>query len=165
MRSIFYLIIFLFAFACTNNTKEVFWCGDHPCINKAEKEAYFKKTMIVEVRELTKDKKKLSELEKITQQAQKNEKVRIKDEKQKAKMEKKELKRKKKEQKMLKKMAKKEAKKELLEEKENLLEKDIAVSKKILTNEIYSEEFNKLVEKIKAKNLTRSYPDINDIPN
>ena len=164
MSKILILFIILLLTACSPS-KGVYWCGDHPCINKKEKEAYFKKTMIVEVRELTKDKKKLSELEKITQQAQKNEKVRIKDEKQKAKMEKKELKRKKKEQKMLKKMAKKEAKKELLEEKENLLEKDIAVSKKILTNEIYSEEFNKLVEKIKAKNLTRSYPDINDIPN
>ena len=43
--------------SCTNN-KGVYWCGDHPCINKEEKEAYFKKTMIVEVKNYNKDKNK-----------------------------------------------------------------------------------------------------------
>ena len=38
---------------CSNN-KTIYWCGDHPCINKKEKEAYFKETMIVEVRDLKK---------------------------------------------------------------------------------------------------------------
>ena len=31
-------------------------CGDHACANNKEKEAYFKKTMIVEVRNLDKNK-------------------------------------------------------------------------------------------------------------
>ena len=45
---IFFFISFLFLLnSCTNN-KTVYWCGDHACINKKEKEAYFKKTMIVE---------------------------------------------------------------------------------------------------------------------
>ena len=38
-------------FSCTSG-KTVYWCGDHPCINNKEKEAYFKKTMIVEVKEI-----------------------------------------------------------------------------------------------------------------
>ena len=47
--------ISIFIFGCSAG-KGVYWCGDHPCINKKEKEAYFKKTMIVEVRNYNKDK-------------------------------------------------------------------------------------------------------------
>ena len=49
-------------FSCSNN-KSVYWCGDHACINKKEKESFFKKTMIVEKRELN-EKNKLSKTEK-----------------------------------------------------------------------------------------------------
>ena len=46
--------------------KGVYWCGDHPCINNKEKEAYFKKTMIVEVRNYNKGKiNDNSEIEKL----------------------------------------------------------------------------------------------------
>ena len=41
-----------------NDNTGVYWCGDHPCINKKEKEAYFKKNMIVEKRNLKKEKSK-----------------------------------------------------------------------------------------------------------
>ena len=67
-----YLIFFLTFFLLINcsNSKKVFWCGDHPCINNKEKEAYFKQTMIVEIREIGKKKeKKLSEIEKIKKSA------------------------------------------------------------------------------------------------
>ena len=54
-----------FIFSCSSN-KGVYWCGDHPCINKDEKEAYFKKNMIVEVKDYNKKNiKKDSEIEKI----------------------------------------------------------------------------------------------------
>jgi hypothetical protein len=73
-------LVFLFILSCTNN-KSVYWCGDHACINKKEKESYFKKTMIVEVKNLKNIKKKSSEIEKITEQAKQEEKKRIKKEK------------------------------------------------------------------------------------
>ena len=39
--------------SCSTN-KGVYWCGDHPCINKKEKEAFFEKNMIVEIKDLKK---------------------------------------------------------------------------------------------------------------
>ena len=67
--------------SCSAN-KGVYWCGDHSCKNKKEKEAYFKKTMIVEIKtSKNKNYKNNSEIEKIMQEAQSKEKKRIKDEK------------------------------------------------------------------------------------
>ena len=67
--------------SCSLN-KKVYWCGDHPCINKKEREAYFKKTMIVEVKgSKNKSYMNYSEIEKIMQESQSSEKKRIKDEK------------------------------------------------------------------------------------
>ena len=54
MIKFIYLLIFAFIISCSNN-KEVYWCGDHACADKKEKESYFKKTMIVEVRNLNKN--------------------------------------------------------------------------------------------------------------
>ena len=63
-------------FSCSNS-KSVYWCGDHACINKKEKEAFFKKTMIVEKRELNEDNKlSKSEKNKILQQIRLEEKER-----------------------------------------------------------------------------------------
>ena len=62
MKTLFHLLLLFMIISCSND-KVVYLCGDHPCINKKEREAYFKKTMIIEVRELTKnDKKESSEL-------------------------------------------------------------------------------------------------------
>ena len=74
MKNLFFIFILFMVVACSNN-KSVYWCGDHPCINKKEKEAYFKKTMIVEIKNL-KDKnyKRSTEYERIMQQAQLDEK-------------------------------------------------------------------------------------------
>jgi len=78
MKIFFYLIIFFIMISCASN-KQVYWCGDHPCINKKEKEAYFKKTMVVEVKELKNENfDNKSEIEKIMQQAKLDEKNRIK---------------------------------------------------------------------------------------
>mgnify|MGYP001446624271 FL=1 len=54
MKVYFFFIIFFFIISCSSN-KGVYWCGDHACADKKEKEAYFKKTMIVEVRNLDKN--------------------------------------------------------------------------------------------------------------
>ena len=73
--------IFLFLISCSSN-KSAYWCGDHPCINNKEKEAYFKKTMTVEKREVkTNSKKDNSEIAKIIDQAKISEKKRILKEK------------------------------------------------------------------------------------
>ena len=54
-------INFLTFIVCCSNGKRVYWCGDHACINNKEKEAYFKKTMIVEIKELSKRIKKVNQ--------------------------------------------------------------------------------------------------------
>ena len=49
--------------------KKVYWCGDHPCANKKEKQAFFLKTGVVELKNLKKIKDvKKSELHKITKE-------------------------------------------------------------------------------------------------
>ena len=184
MKKLSYLILLFIIASCSNN-KSVFWCGDHACINKKEKEAYFKKTMIVEVKEL--DKKNIkndSEIEKITQQVIKDEKKRIKDEKELAKQIKLEEKRRIKEEKELAKQIKLEEKRRIKEEQDST--KKVLQSKKMaiktekkaskqnvdITSNLYLENptirptnFSELVENITKKNTLRPYPDVNDIPN
>ena len=182
MIRLLYIIIFFAIIGCSSN-KIVYWCGDHPCINKKEKESYFKKTMIVEVKELKKgNKNNDSDIEKIMRQAHLDEKKRIKDEKGLAKQTKLDEKRRIKEEKRLVKQAKLDEKRRIKEEKnlENRIKKDektlikkqknkqnpkIKLSTKISATENDSKQFNDLVEKIIKKNSFRSYPDINDIPN
>ena len=133
MRNLFFLLIFFIIISCSPN-KKVYWCGDHPCINKKEREAYFKKTMIVEVKD-SKNKSygNDSEIEKIIQEAQLSEKTRIKDEKgliKQAKLEKKnsakqvklEEKKRIKEEKKLAKQVKLEEKRRIKEEKRRIKE-------------------------------------------
>ena len=81
MKILLYLFLLFIIISCSN-TKKVYWCGDHPCINAKEKKAYFKKTMIVEIKEFdeTANKNK-SEVAKIMKQAKVEEKKRIKNEK------------------------------------------------------------------------------------
>ena len=83
-----FIIIFAFLsllFSCGNN-RSVYWCGDHACINNKERKSYFKKTMIVEKRKLTKDNKiNKSEFEKIKKRAKLDQKKEIKEEKEAAK--------------------------------------------------------------------------------
>ena len=111
MKKLLYLFLLFIIISCSNS-KKVYWCGDHPCINGKEKEAYFKKTMIVEIREVNKatDKNK-SEVAKIMKQAKVEEKQRIKNEKYLAKQARLEEKMKIKEEKKLAKQAKLDEKK------------------------------------------------------
>jgi len=63
MKHLLLLILFVLFVGCSN-TNGVFWCGDHACANKKEKEAYYAKTLIVEIKQKNKkNKKKLSNVE------------------------------------------------------------------------------------------------------
>ena len=194
MKNYLFLCVFFLIFSCTNN-KSVYWCGDHPCINNKEKEAYFKKTMIVEVRELKKENNKdISEFEKLLNQAQVDEKKRIMSEKELAKQVRLEEKRRIKEEKELAKQVRLEEKRRIKEEKE--LAKQVRLEEKREKNNIWKDEkklpkkevsktknketainidmastnissakFKELAERITLKNKFRPFPNINDIPN
>ena len=78
----FIIISFILLISGCSNVKKTYWCGDHPCINKKERKAYFKKNKVLEIKEVNKkNKKEISDLDKIIKQAHLNEKKRIKDEK------------------------------------------------------------------------------------
>ena len=64
----FIILLFIILLSCTNKN-EVYWCGDHACINNKEKKAYFEKTLITEIKDLTKQKRKKSNFEIIKEKA------------------------------------------------------------------------------------------------
>ena len=194
MKYLIFLFLTFLLFSCSSN-ESVYWCGDHACINNKEKEAYFKKTMIIEKRELIKqNKEKKSELEIIKKQAGlENEKI-IKKEKKLTAQKRLEKKGKIKGKKELAKQARLEEKRRIKEEKElakqirleekKLIKQEKKISKKkfikkektslktktdtdtiILTSNTSSNKIKDLVEKINKKNMFKPYPDINDIPN
>ena len=59
MKYFFLFILIVITTNCSNKPKQVYWCGDHPCVNKKEREQFFKKNMIVEVRNFEESKKYL----------------------------------------------------------------------------------------------------------
>jgi len=180
-------IVILFFFSLLliscSGSKSVYWCGDHPCINKKEKEAYFKKTMIIEKKILDKkNKKNLATSEKIIKEAKIKEEKRIKKEKELKKENKLEQKRSKKAQKEQAKRTKLEEKRLQNEQKklakqakiiEKKVEKKILKDKKTKTEKndetrpfsssLANAEFEQLKDQIIKRNIIRSYPDINDI--
>ena len=180
MRNLFFLFLLFMLFACTNN-KNVYWCGDHPCINKKEKEAYFKKTMIVEIKDLkNKNYKSSSEYERIMQQAQLDEKKRIKGEKNLAKQARLEEKRRIKEEKRLAKQARLEEKRRIKEEKHlakqaRLEEKRRIKEEKDLSKQIKLEDkqrikkgkelSRKTIVKNETKHFKKKVESITDIAN
>jgi hypothetical protein len=179
MKKITLFLCIFFIFGCQSQ-KKVYWCGDHPCINKKEKKAYFKKNMVVEVRKIGKNyKRNDSEMEKIIAQAKLTEKKRIKDEKDFAKQMRLEEKSRIKEEKKLTKQARLEEKRRIKDEKDlaklnrskekkrkkqivNKKEKEIIISSEIGAIDI--SEFKTTFEKVVKKNSTKPYPDINNIP-
>ena len=175
IRVILLLLIFLII-SCSNN-KSVFWCGDHACINKKEKESYFKKNMTVEIKEINiKNKDNKSKNEKILKQLKKDQKRELNEEKILAKEIKLEEKKKLREEKIL-------AKKIKLDKKKRLKDKKTLVEKKTTSTSIepssevktlsadktqkvnLSGTFDEIKVKIVEKNLIKRYPNINDIPN
>ena len=177
MKFFFFLFILLLTISCGSN-KGVYWCGDHPCINKKEKEAYFKKSMVVEMRSAKKtDYKNNSEIKQLMQEAEGKEKIRIKNDKsssKQVKLEEKKLakqieleeKRQIKEEKKLAKQIKLEEKKQNKKKKKSSIKKiDASNEKQLKKTEINLSEFSEIVEKITRKNAIKPYPDINDIAN
>ena len=188
MKLFLILIISLFIISCSNN-KSVYWCGDHACVNKKEKEAYFKKFMIIEKKEINKKfKKKESVTEKILNQAKvknkkilKNEnkieneianelkkenKLRIKREKEIAKKLKKENKLRIKREKEIAKKLKKENKKiiKLAKKKKVVKNKNLPLNENNNLLNVVSNDFLKLKKNITERNINKPYPSINDIP-
>ena len=163
MIKLFFAILFLFIVSCTSG-KGVYWCGDHPCINKKEKEAYFKKTMIVEVRNIKKSNfNNKAESQKIIETARKDEKKRILKEKDLAKQAKLEEKKRIQEEKDLAKQIDLDEKKILDKEKQTANKN---IDKKSNSEKINysSTSFNDLVKMIAEKNSLKPFPDINKIP-
>tara|TARA_Y100000590_G_C15648852_1_gene987966 strand:- start:923 stop:1579 length:657 start_codon:yes stop_codon:yes gene_type:complete len=154
MRIVFIFLLIVIIYSCAPRS-QTYWCGDHPCINKKEKEAYFKKTMTIEVKEDNKFKsKKESEIKKIMDQARLKEKERILNEKELAKQARLEQKRKKNEEKELAKQAKLEEKQRIKQEKElakqvRLDEKRIIKQEKELAKQAKAEEKLKIKEEKK----------------
>ena len=163
MRRLLYIIVFIVIAGCASK-KNVYWCGDHPCINKKEKEAYFKKTMIVEIKSIdAKSSKSNSEIEKIIQQAKVDEKKRIKKEKNLEKEIKLEEKAKIKEEKRLAKQTRLEEKRRIKEEK--ILEKQVRLEEKKRTKEkkkITKLKKNKKKEKVKNETVEFKQVEIVD---
>tara|TARA_B110000116_G_C16656686_1_gene499856 strand:- start:135 stop:791 length:657 start_codon:yes stop_codon:yes gene_type:complete len=151
MKILLYLSIFFLISSCVTK-KGSYWCGDHPCINKEEKEAYFKKTMIVEVKEAkNKFKDNDSEFLRIMDQAHKDEKERKKNAKDLSKQSSLEEEKIAKEEKYLLKQARLEEKRKAKEEKyllkqARLEEKRKAKEEKYLLKQARLEENRKLKE-------------------
>ena len=182
MKYFIYVLCIFTLISCAND-KSVYWCGDHACINKKEKEAYFKKTMIVEKKQISKkNKKNKSEISAIKKQAQVESKESVKNEKELAKQKRLDEKRFKNEQKELAKEILKEEKREkklkkTQSRKSDLVKKTkpkldsqkfkknkIEINTPIVKAEIPSIKFKELADKILNRNKFRPFPDINDIP-
>jgi|LUMJ01.1.fsa_nt_gb DNA-directed RNA polymerase subunit H (RpoH/RPB5) len=218
----FIVLLFIILLSCSNK-KEVYWCGDHACISNKERKAYFKKTLITEIRFFTKQKRKKTEFEiikekagldlekeeefedkievlsteeqeDIAKQLRLEEKQRIKEEKDIAKQLRLEEKQRIKEGKALAKQSRLDEKKDdnrakvkgdctklvklheklkckMDKRKANKAESKKTDSKIKLETSVVNEkdmdlsvEFNEFVKKIRKKNISRSYPDINAIP-
>ena len=176
MKNLLFLFILFMIISCTSN-KNVYWCGDHPCINKKEKEAYFKKTMIIEIKDSkNKNYKNDSEINKIMQQAKLSEKERIKSEKELLKQVRLDEKKRIKEEKDLTKQIKLEESRRIKDEKRLSKRKIVVNQKKQLKKSVELDagtenikigpsKFSELIKKITKKNSLRPYPAINNIPN
>ena len=151
MKNYFIAAIFVIITTSCSTNKNVYWCGDHPCINNKEKEAYFKKTMIVEIRELKKDTfKKKTDNQKIIEQAAKKEKIRIKKEKDLLNQEKLDEKIKKKREKELLKQAKLEEKIRIKNEKKMAKQAEIDKKKRLKAEKELAKEIE-VEEKMQTK--------------
>ena len=153
MKFLLVLLSFLLLSNCASS-KKVYWCGDHPCINNNEKQDYFKKNMVVEVKYIDKkNNANNTEMDNIIIDARLSEKKRIKEEKK------------------LTKQVILDEKKRIREEKkltkqgnegENLfldIEKNIEKS----SAKVSLNSFKKIMENIAEKNKLKPYPDINSI--
>ena len=174
MRNPLFLVLCLTLYNCSfgPNNNNVYWCGDHPCINKSERQAYFKKNMVVEVKKIDKRNIKNSELEKIMDQAKKDEQKRIRKDKTLTKKIKKDEKYRLKEEKKLAKKMRLDEERRLKEEKKlkkeenKIVKKEVKINASSNSNNIINldklpDSFELLKKKVYLKNSLRKYPDIN----
>ena len=140
-------VIFILLIAGCSDSKYVYWCGDHACVNKKEKKDYFEKEMIVELKNI--DKK--NNTEKIKKNI-------IKRQKEKNLKEKKVLKKQKKNKKLAR-MKKKNFTKSNKSDKKEINKNEVAA----INTSNSSEDFNDIKRNILEKNMNRDFPDINDI--
>jgi len=176
MKLLFFLAGFLLLLSCGGH-ETVYWCGEHACVNKKERESYFKKTMIVEIREVKdkKNKKIMSEFEKIKKQSglvednlsnERKENIELKDNENKSKIEndKELIKQVKLEQKMRIKEEKELAKEIRLEEKRRLKEEKKLKKKAKLEKKLEAKRQKKLTKEAKLqsrdKKKRKSHPKI-----
>ena len=156
MKYFFFIVLIFFVFSCAKN-KEVYWCGDHACINNKEKKSYFKKTMTVEIKNLgNNNKKTISESDLLKQQNIIKEKSTIKNDKKLAKEIRIEKKREIREQKELEKQLRIEKKKRIKEEKK------IAKAKKKSSYKIKKETKSIKIEEKMVTNTNTLSSDVSE---
>ena len=179
-----YLLVFCFLFFGCSKTDTLYWCGDHACRSVAEKNAYFNKTMTIEINKSDQfDKIVKSDLEIIKEQAGLEDKKRNTRRKIFIKKTKPIKKRKIKNEKKFAKQARIDELKKIKNEKRLAKEsRSIKNKKRVKTNKQYknassskkyasvkknkaSTEFKYLVNKIIKRNAHKPYPNVNDIPN
>ena len=188
------MILLIFFFSSCSNTKTVYWCGDHACASKKEKEAYFKKNMTIEKRVINRKKKedkstldaimddqslkKNSNSKNLTSKSENGEDslklYKKKLSKEEKLMEKKRIKEAKKleKQKELKKKNRIKDEKKLKKQKKlkkvvksDSNENEILINTKIGTLNFSKDDFDDLVKKIVNINKNKPYPNLNDMPN
>ena len=138
------LFFLIFLLSCTSN-KKVFWCGDHVCINKEEKRNYFKKNLIVEVKDTDKNKfEDKSMINEIILQGKLHKKNNLKDPEKEIKLTYKEKRKKIKEEKRMAKLRLKQERQRIKDEKN-------------LEKELKKEELLRIKNK---KKLTKKYEEL-----
>ena len=169
MKNLSLIFLFLLFSSCANE-KKTFWCGDHACINKQERMQYFKENMTVEVKTFANEDVDNNTINKILTNDKKIKKAKYLKDKEYFKKEKKRLKM---EKKIAKKKAleeKKIAKNKLIKEKkktqvDNVVKKDKSKVSEIAKIYTLKDDFDMLVEKVTNRNMSKPFPNINDIPN
>ena len=75
MKLLLFIFFSIILVGCSTN-KPTYWCGDHACIDKDEKSAFFKETMIVEIKEVRKDSSTIDvSIEEMMERANKKKKI------------------------------------------------------------------------------------------
>ena len=74
MKYLFCFLLITLLQSCVS-PKKTFWCGDHPCANKAEQKLFFENSLSVEVKKkYIKQKKEVSKVNIIIEQSSKEDK-------------------------------------------------------------------------------------------
>ncbi len=161
-----YLLVFCFLFIGCSKTDTLYWCGDHACRSVAEKNAYFEKTMTIEIKKSDQfDKITKSDLEIIKEQAVLEDKKRNVRRKTFIKNAKPSKKRINKNEKKLAKKSRSIKKKKRAKTKKQYRKKNPSKKYVSIKNNKANTEFKNLVNKITKRNAHKAYPNVNDIPN